>query len=55
MKANETQMPKHAILAKLDQICVILDGKIRNNPNDEGYNRLMDMLEKYLHKLSMVE
>ncbi len=55
MKNNETPMPKHAVLTKIDQICVVLDGKIRDNPNDEGYNRLMDMLEKYLHKLSKVE
>jgi len=51
MDGNELPPNKRRIWGKIDQICGILDSKVRNNPNDEGYNRLMDKLEQYREEL----
>ena len=51
MERDKLPPHKRAIWDKIDQICKMLDNKEHKEQNDEGYNRLMYLLEKYMQDL----
>ena len=48
MKGDELPPHKRAIWDKIYQICDLLDRKGHKGPEDEGYERLMRLLEKFI-------